>query len=105
MLRYRAEQLRDTLREWFRSTEEREAEATLAENEERKQLLRKRTQILLGLTVPRVTSATGVDSTLFTIGEHPLTGYMRTAATTTASKDHAIWDSKSSLFQPRNSSV
>jgi hypothetical protein len=52
MMRSRLEEWRDVLRKWFRSAAEKKAEAELAEKEERKRVLKERTQVPLVLGPP-----------------------------------------------------
>jgi hypothetical protein len=52
MIRYHVKEWRDVVRKWLRSAEEKKAEAELAAKEERKQLLKERTQVPLVLGPP-----------------------------------------------------
>jgi hypothetical protein len=52
MIRYHLKERRDILRKWLCGAAEKKAEAELAEKEERKQLLKKRTQVPLVLGPP-----------------------------------------------------
>jgi hypothetical protein len=52
MIHYHVKEWRNVVRKWLRSAAEKKAEAALAAKEERKQLLKKRTQVPLVLGPP-----------------------------------------------------